>query len=424
MRSQRWSVIVAHRRAGKTVASINDTLTRALACPKQHPRYGYIAPYYRQAKGIAWDYLKRYSACLSPKVNEAELSVEFDNAEGQRARVTLYGADNPDSLRGLYFDGVVLDEPADMRPRLFPEIIRPALADRRGWAAFIGTPKGHNAFYDLHRMAANEPSWFSMVLRASASGLLTAEEIEDMRKTMTDDQADQELECSFEAAIIGAIYGRQMAEIETRGRMVKKLYDPKLPVHTAWDLGLSDATAIWFFQAAHMENRVIDYLEGHHEKVSDYVDALKERGYSYGKHFLPHDGNNKLLAAGGRSIVQQLWEHKIKAQVVPATTQVNQIAATRKVLDYTWFDPVLCDDGIEALKQYRYKFDEDRKVYLTQPLHDWTSHAADAFEILSQVWQSPKELEPEEKPRYLHEMTANDVFWPKNQPKSVRTDRI
>lgn len=424
LRSQRWACIVAHRRAGKTVACVNDLLTRALASKKENPRFRYIAPYHSQAKAICWDYLKRYSQALDPKINESELSVEFTNAAGQRARIRLFGADNLDALRGQYSDGDILDEFADFRPRAWGEVIRPSLADRGGWAVFIGTPKGHNEFYRIHQLAQSDPKWFSMVLRSSETGLLSADEIKDMRRTMSEDQAEQELECSFEAAIIGAVYGRQLSVIEKTGRICAIDIDPLLPVHTSWDLGLSDATAIWFFQALHNEVRLVDYVEGHHERIEDYVELLQAKGYRYGKHWLPHDGNNKLLAAGGRSIVQQLFELGVKAYVVPSTTQVNQIASARKVLDRCWFDRERTHDGLEALKQYQFEFDEDKKVFRDRPRHDWTSHAADAFEILAQVVQNPKELEPTEKPRYLHEMTANEVFWPPKSPKSGRIERI
>ena len=144
-RSARWAAIVAHRRCGKTVGCINDTIAKALYNRKKNPRYGYIAPTYRQAKEIAWQYLKDDARPVVKKIREAELSIELING----AKVSLFGADNPDSLRGLYFDGVILDEFGDMRPSLWGEVILPTLVDRKGWAVFIGTPKGKNHFYDI-----------------------------------------------------------------------------------------------------------------------------------------------------------------------------------------------------------------------------------------------------------------------------------
>lgn len=398
-----------HRRFGKTVGCVNELLTRAIATKKQNGRYAYIAPYYGQAKGIAWDYLKRYGEGVIVKISEAELSVELFNG----ARVRLYGADNPNSLRGLYLDGVVLDEYADMRPSIWGAVIRPMLADRCGWAVFIGTPKGHNSFYDIYKQSQNNDDWFSLRVRASESGILLPEELADARKTMSEDQYEQEFECSFEAAILGAIYGKWIAELEKDGRLRDGLYDPSLPVHTAWDIGYDDATAIWFWQRAHNEVRLIDYYENNGEGIEPYCKVLREKSYKYGEHYVPHDAANKLFAAGGRSVIEQARELGVKMTVIPATSQQNGIEAARKLLKITWIDP-RCGDGIECLKQYQFKFDEDKKVFRDKPHHDWTSHGCDAFEIIGQVWQSPKQAEKKPDPVFLHNMTANQVFWPKN----------
>src|SRR5574343_175533 len=182
-RNKRWTCIVAHRRAGKTVACVLDLITRALATTKEHARYAYIAPYYAQAKSVAWDYLKRYAApVMSGEPRESELSVELTNG----ARIRLYGADNAHALRGQYWDGVVMDEAGDMAPTVWQEVVRPALSDRRGWAVFIGTPRGRNYFYDLYQLSKGDPDWLSLTLRASETGLLPADELTDARRQMTD----------------------------------------------------------------------------------------------------------------------------------------------------------------------------------------------------------------------------------------------
>jgi phage terminase large subunit len=403
-RDQRWACIVAHRRAGKTVACINELLTRALATRKENGRYAYVAPFYKQAKTIAWEYLKRYGQPIIRKINESELWVELING----SRIYLFGADNPDALRGLYLDGVVLDEYADMRPSVWGAIIRPLLADRKGWAIFIGTPKGHNAFYQIHKLAKEDSGWFSLVLRASESKLLADEELEDARKTMTEDQYEQEFECSFEAAILGAVYGKWLTKIEKNGQIRENVYDASLEVHTAWDLGFDDATAIWFWQVVHNEIRLIDYYECSGESIEHYCSILKQRGYKYGKHFVPHDAAHKLFAAGGRSIVDQAMKLGIKMHVIPATSQQNGIEAARKTLEISWFD-TKCEEGIEALKQYQFEYDEEKKIFKNKPRHDWTSHAADAYEIIGQVWRNPKQLEPETKPRFLNDMTFDEL---------------
>ncbi|MGE3712532.1 MAG: hypothetical protein AB7G35_23050, partial [Hyphomicrobiaceae bacterium] len=197
--NKRWRVIVAHRRAGKTVATVNHLIRSALLCPLPEPRVAYIAPLYKQAKDVAWTYLKRFSAVIpGVDANESELRVDLPN----RGRVRLYGADNPDGMRGIYLDDVVLDEYADMRPRVLPEIIRPALSDRKGSLTAIGTPRGHNDFYKLWQTAQHDPEWFGLMLRASETGLVDAQELADASKFMSPEQYAQEFECFKPDALV------------------------------------------------------------------------------------------------------------------------------------------------------------------------------------------------------------------------------
>jgi hypothetical protein len=184
-RPQRWACIVAHRRAGKTVAAVNDLIRKAMACERPEPRFAYVAPFTSQAKDVAWNYLRQYTASIrGARASVSELRVDLP--EGGRIR--LYGADHYDRLRGIYLDGVVLDEFADMDPRAWSEVIRPALADRQGWAAFIGTPKGRNAFFELYERAAASPEWFALRLKASETGLIAAEELEALKAELSADE--------------------------------------------------------------------------------------------------------------------------------------------------------------------------------------------------------------------------------------------
>jgi len=215
-REQRWAVIVAHRRCGKTVACINDLIYKALIDGKEDGRYAYLAPYYAQAKSIAFDYLMKFSEPVRANHNVSELWVELING----ARIRLFGADNADSLRGLYLDGVVLDEFADMKPSLWGAVLRPLLSDRRGWATFIGTPKGHNQFWEIYNNATKDNSWYVKTLRASQTGLIPQEELDDARKMQTQDQYLAEWECDFESAIIGAFYGKEMRQLTDQGRIL------------------------------------------------------------------------------------------------------------------------------------------------------------------------------------------------------------
>ena len=395
-RVERWSVIVAHRRCGKTVLCINDLIYRALIDDKEQGRYAYVAPYLSQSKSIAFDYLLKYSQPVLAKANQSELWVELVNG----ARIRLFGADNPDTLRGLYLDGVVLDEYADMKPSIFGAVIRPLLSDRKGWATFIGTPKGHNSFWEIYNNATQDPSWYVKVLRASQTGLLDQAELDDAAKTMTQDQYLQEFECDFESAILGAYYGKEMRQLTDQGRIREVEYDPLFPVHTAWDLGYSDDTAIWFFQVVHGEIRCLDYHSSNGQPVAFYAGIIqsreKERGYKYGTHWLPHDAKAKTLSSN-RSVIEQLSD-KIplkNIKIAPNLKLQDGIQASRLALTRAWFDHK-CNDGIECLRQYQREYDEDKKVFRDKPRHDWTSHGADAFRYLALTWKDEaKIIDPE-----------------------------
>src|SRR5690606_36057061 len=359
-----------------------DLVDAALRCEKPNPRFAYIAPFYAQAKDVAWAYFKQFTAPIpGVEVHESELRIDLPNG----ARLRLYGADNYDRMRGVYFDGAVLDEYGDMDPRAWAEVIRPILSDRRGWATFIGTPKGRNHFYEIWQAAKENPSeWFTLMLRASETGLLPPDELEDARKVMTPEQYEQEYECSFEAAILGAYYGREMQRLEAEGRIRSVPYDPSLPVYTGWDLGLDDATAIWFVQVAGAEVRVIDYLETNNEALSSIARSLlNERPYMYGEHYLPHDAEiRELMTAKSRKdTLESLGVRPVR--VAPRQNVEEGINAVRNLLPRCVFDEKKCARGIEALRNYQREWDDKLKTFRKTPRHDWASHGADAFRYLA-----------------------------------------
>jgi phage terminase large subunit len=410
-RTKRWSVLVCHRRAGKTVAAVNDLVIGALECQKSRPQYAYVAPFRNQAKLIAWEYLKFYAApFLSDKPNESELSVRL---VGDR-KVMLAGADNADALRGIYLDGVVQDEFGDFRPSVWGNVIRPALSDRKGWAVFGGTPKGRNEFWQMREMARKNPSeWFLLELRASTSGLLDKEEVDAAQRQLSAEQFAQEYEIDFAAALPGAYYGREMVAAEREGRISKVAVDDAVPVHTAWDIGYRDDTAIWFYQVLRGEIHVIDFHASSGQSIEFYADLIKGKGYSYGKHWLPHDARAKTLASGGKSVVEQLAASLggLSHLGIVANLGVQDgIQAARLALKRTWFDDAKCSEGIEALRQYQREYDEDKKAFRETPRHDWTSHAADAFRMLAVAWRG--EPQPEDKPKTkFWEVQPVDELW-------------
>jgi hypothetical protein len=339
-----------------------------------------VAPFYRQAKVVAWDYLKHYARMFAGDARFHESELRCDLPTG--ARISLYGADDPDSLRGLYLDGVVLDEFAQMDPRAWSEVIRPALADREGWAVFIGTPLGRNALWRLYEQAKTAPGWRAVLHRASETGLLPAAELAAAKAGMSPAEYAQEFECSFDAAIRGAYYGAPLAAAEAEKRIGRVPYDPRLPVHTAWDLGVGDATAIWFFQRARQEVRLIDYYETSGAGLDHYARVLQQRGYAYGEHLLPHDARVQEMGSG-KTRVETLQGLGIRPRVLDAHRLEDGIDQVRLLLPRCWFDAEKCARGLEALRHYRSDWDAQRQDFRQRPRHDWSSHAADAFRYLA-----------------------------------------
>ena len=380
-RTQRWAILVCHRRAGKTTATLNDLIMRALQCKLPRPRYALVFPQRNQAKDATWAELKYYTEGMwrTPPY-ENELRVELING----ANIRLYGADAPDALRGSYLDGVVPDEFSQMKDDLWGQVVRPMLADRQGWANFIGTPRGKNAFHRIYTEAQKSPDWFHMMLCASESGLITPVEMELLAKEYAGrpDEYAQEFECQWEAAIRGAFYADEMRAMLAEGRIGKLEINKDVRVHTAWDLGISDSTAIWFIQCVGRERRLVDYYEASGVGLDHYVQVLTEKriagGYKYGEHYFPHDIVHREFTSG-KSRRDALAGMGIEATVVPQSSLLDGINIVRRMLGRTWIDGDRCERGIEALRQYRREWNDNLKDWAKAPLHDWSSHGADAL---------------------------------------------
>jgi hypothetical protein len=379
MSQKRWGVVVCHRRFGKTVWAINHILRDALMCQKPNPRFAYMAPTYRQAKNVAWDYIKQFAGKIpNVKFHETELRCDLPNG----ARISLLGAENPDSLRGIFLDGCCMDEVADMPENVFPEVIRPALSDRKGWCVFVGTPKGHNAFFDKYEEAAGNPDWLAAVYKASETGILDDEELAAARSMMTADQYAQEFECSWNANVPGAVYGKEMEAVQMDGRITNVPYDPSAKVDTWWDLGVGDSTAVWFTQTIGRAIHVIDFYEARGEGLPHYCKILTSKGYLYGDHNAPHDIEVRELGSG-KSRREVAWDLGLNFRVVPKLPVEDGIHAAQMLLPRIWFDREKCKHGLECLRQYHRAYNERTRSFRASPVHDWSSHAADAFRYLA-----------------------------------------
>jgi len=391
---KRFNVLVCHRRFGKTVFSIMEMIDKGLRLDHKNPQYAYIAPTYGQAKRVAWEYLKDYTRNIPGAVaNEAELRVDIPRPDrGDKIRFMLLGAENPDSLRGIYLDGCVLDEYAQCDPILWGEVVRPALSDRIGWAIFIGTPKGQNHFYDIYSLAmslslTDDTHWFVQLYQASKTGVVEEGELVDARATMAEEEYNQEYECDFTAALRGAYYGKYINELDQKGQITNVPYDPNALVSTYWDLGISDTTAIWFVQEVGREVHVIDFVENSGVGLEWYVKQLQATDYIFDRHYLPHDGAARELGTGKTRQESLVSLGLRRVDIVPRQTVADGIHSVRMLLPLCWFDKEKCDRGLLALKNYQRKFDGKLKKFVDRPLHDWSSNAADALRMLGLVFR-------------------------------------
>jgi hypothetical protein len=377
MDSKRFGVVVAHRRMGKTVSAINHLIKDAILNQKEAPRYAYIAPTYGQAKRVAWDYLVKYAEPLGGTNNISELRVDFWGR-----RIQLYGSDNPEALRGQYFDGVILDEIGDQNPKIWTDIVRPALADRKGWCLFIGTPKGHNHFKELRDRAEKEDGWGLLEFKASETGVVDDVELKAARNEMGEDKYRQEFECSFDAAVEGSYYGQILNELEDKKHMQEIPREELSRTFTAWDLGMGDSTSIWVAQLVGSEVRLIDYYENHGVGLDHYVKWIRDNDYIKAEHILPHDVRVRELGSG-KSRMEMLEEAGLEIKIAPRMGLDDGIQAVRRLLPRCWFNVPKVQTGLNCLRNYRRDYDEKRKIFYERPLHDWSSHGSDSFRYLA-----------------------------------------
>ena len=380
LNNYRFAVLACHRRFGKTVMLINHLIRAALQNKLVNPRYAYIAPTYKQAKNIAWDYLKMFAGPIpTTRFNETELRCDLPNG----SRITLLSSENPDSLRGLALDGVCIDEVAQIEPKLWNEIIRPALSDRKGFCYFIGTPAGmSNLFYEIYQHAVADDKWYAYTAPASKTKIIDQEELDAAKKQMGDTKYRQEFECDWVANIEGSIYGKIMKKLEDNKQITLMAYDPSLLVSTVFDIGVGDSTAIVFFQKLGNTIRIIDFYENRREGLPHYIQVLKEKDYIYDKHFAPHDIEVQEFSSGKtrREVAYQLG---IRFRILPKLPLEDGIHSLKMILPRCYFNLDKTKPLIDALRHYHRKYNEKMKMFNNKPVHDWSSHACDAMRYLA-----------------------------------------
>lgn len=413
----RFFVAVCHRRFGKTKFALGELATAGFECPLHNPQYAYIAPTYGQAEKIAWVYLKEmFKDYPNHEKNEQKLRLRIPRPDrGDFITIWLIGAENPDSIKGIYLDGCIFDEYAQMAPTMWGEVVRPMLADRKGWAIFIGTPKGMNQFYKMYQTAKKnmvdspELNWYAFNAPASKTGIIDADELRAIRAEISEEEYDQEMECSFQAALVGAYYGKYMVEAEEQGRVLDLPHDARYPVSTYWDIGMDDSTAIWFVQKIGEWNHVIDYIEMSGKGLEYYAAELKKKPYTYENHYFPHDG--VVREWGGSGETRQATAHKllgIRPKIAKKVSPADRVNAVRMLLGKCKFAAIPCMRGLDALKNYERKWDSKNGIFQDSALHNWASHGSDAFGVFAVCVKQGNALDSSKLPREA--VTKFDVW--------------
>ncbi len=384
------AVQVWHRRSGKDKTDWNYMIKEAV---EKVGNYYYFLPTYKQGRMIIWDgrgkdgikFLEHIPEELIAGVpNKSEMKIDLKNG----SLIQIIGVDRFDSKMGTNPRGCVFGEYSLQNPAAWDHI-RPILRENEGWAIFNFTPRGENHGYEMYEMAMKNDKWFCELLTIDDTGVLTAEDIQEERDSgMSEDMILQEFYCSFTAANDGAYFGKQMKAAGESGRIRRVDFEPNLPVDTYWDLGVNDATAIWFVQTRRSpkEIRVIDFYQNTDEGLGHYFNILQgkglEHGYVYGSHWAPHDIKVRELTSGV-SRKDTAKKMGFDFQIVPNESKSEGIEAVRQTIPTCWFDEIKCKDGIRALKSYHKKWDDIHKTFRDEPTKDWSTHAADAFRYMA-----------------------------------------
>lgn len=387
------TVLVIPRRHGKTYLLIRNKLLPA-ALSKQNGRFAYIAPQLSQAKKIAWDELKQSLKAFPESVikwNESELKLTIVPTN---TIIYLLGAENGESIRGMGLDGVILDEMQDITKTFWEKTVSPTLENRPdSWVVFCGTPKGRNYFYELYQKSQDpelqKNGWFGFKGSADHLAVFTKERLEELRLELGEGTFNQEYMCSFDAANEGSVYARQLDHIRSRKQIGNCPYDPSQLVHTAWDIGYRDKTAIWFFQIKQGNIYCIDYHEDSQLSLIEWAKIVRDLPYNYGSHIAPHDimKTDGIITHQSRRDIMET--HGIYFDIVsPKSMNVSEdVEVVRRTIPKCFFDDLNCDEGLECLKQYAFEVVEKDGVLRERPRHDKYSHGADAFRYLCQSWE-------------------------------------
>jgi phage terminase large subunit len=398
--------LIWHRRSGKDDVALNWA---AEAAHERVGEYWHLLPEAAQGRKAIWDAVSPHTGirridqafplAMRARTREQEMAIQFQCGSVWR----VVGSDNYNSLVGSSPVGVVFSEWALADPQAWA-FIRPILIENGGWAMFITTPRGTNHAKTTLDLAKKDDSWFWEVLSADKTKVFTEDQLADELREMQFEYGpeegaalfEQEYNCSFESALLGSYYGAYLTRLAKLGRIGTVHIDRAVLTHTGWDLGISDATAIWFVQCVGKERRLVDYVETSGVGLDEYARILEakrvEHGWTYGFHYFPHDIAHRELANNGLSRVDTLRNLGVRATVVPQSHVQDGINATRRLLDTAWIDEKRCERGLNALRNYQRAWNEKMKTFSDAPMHNWASHGADALRTFASGYRDPKEV--------------------------------
>lgn len=411
------AVEVAHRRWGKDEISLHMTATKMV---ERVGNYWHMLPQFNQCRKAIWEAVnprtgkKRVDEVFPEEIRKATRNTDMYIELMNGASWQLVGSDNYNALVGSPPVGIVFSEYALSDPQCWG-YLSPILEENGGWAAFISTSRGNNHLKKLLDYARITPGWFAQVLTADDTPVFTKQRLLEIRAEMVgtfgqelgEAMFEQEYMCSFQGAVLGAYYGKQMALARKEGRITRVPHETGLEVYTFWDLGVDDSMTIWFMQFVGRETRVIDYYENSGMGLAHYAKILKgqevgpdrsdhRKHYLYGDHYMPHDAKVREMSAGEHAkkrieVAEDLGIKPIIVVTRPRNSDavMTGIEAARNCIGSCYFDEVRCSQGISALEGYKSEYDEEKKVMKNTPLHDWTSHGADAFRTYA-VGYAPK----------------------------------
>ncbi len=427
------AIAICHRRWGKDDVALHWS---AVALMQRPGTYWHMLPEYEQGRRAIWTAINPHTGKrrideafpleIRRNTNEQEMFIRFINGSTWQ----VIGADNYDALVGTPPCGIIFSEWSRANPSAWA-YLAPILAENHGWCIFITTPIGRNHAYNMYNMAREDPLWFAEVQTVTDTNAIPPDIVEGQRReyhSLYGDEAgdaliEQEYYCSFAAAILGSFFGKQMNAAEREGRIADVPIDPSLgPVHTAWDIGTDDPTAIWCHQTGPGVLNLVDYYESSGHGVDHYCKWLDERGY-HGTDWVPHDARMREWGApGARTRIETLFKLGRKPVLVPAHKLMDGINAGRKTIPLARFDKLRCAKGLECLREYRAEWDDTTRTFRKTPNHNWASHGADAWRYLSVAWQYPR-LQQEEAPvepmRGIGQITV-DEFLKMAKPQRLR----